>query len=294
MAHTWKESSILHLKKFLKSQGSAVYFQNRIIKVYLTSNSQADQFVKSLTGIEGGFEASLHIIWNAPRGELMELFQGITHVGVQVSHVRWTFLCKFSPGCFMLSFRATKAIVLYDYLHPSRTYIIASLKDRVTFDLLLRQTVSLSDINWDVLWDDLLDGFNNVRDNGDRPAMVDLVLQYLTLHLSRHRALTRELTGVDVYNPKTHRLEGHLVVNEGIVQGFSFSKVTTAFFLAEVTECSTLRHLELDSYQTDDMLHRWGVIQCWIISNSISKRIMSLVASRQSVKATVRTHTHPS
>lgn len=253
-AHTWQEPGILALEKALKSQGGTIDFQNRIIKVHLTSKSQADQFVKALTGIEGGFEASLHIVWNASRGELTELFQGITDAGVHVLHVRWTSLCKASQGRFELNFRTTKAIVLYDYPDPGKTYILTSLRDKATFGLLLHQPVSLSDINWDMLWDNLLDGMNNVRDNGDTPAMVNHVLQYLALRLGRHRALTRELTGIDVFSPETHRWEGHLAVAEGIVQGLSASKVPTPFFPAAVTECSTLRRLELDSYQTDDML----------------------------------------
>lgn len=252
-AHTWQEPGALAVEEFLKSHGGTVDFQNRILNIHLTSKSQADQFVKAITSIEGGFEASLHIAWKASRADLTELFQGVVDAGILLIHVRWTSAYTVSLGHFELDFKTTKAIVLHDYPHPSKTYVIASLKDKATFGFLLRQPVNMPDIIWDLLLDDLHDGINNIRDNGDKPLMVDHALQYLTLRLGRHKYLAQELTGIDVFS-QTHRWEGHLVVNEGSVLGLTFSMVPTTFFPAAVTECNTLRRLVLDSYQIDDML----------------------------------------
>ncbi|KAG0342745.1 hypothetical protein BG000_001605 [Podila horticola] len=252
-AHTWQEPGALAVEEFLKSHGGTVDFQNRILNIHLTSKSQADQFVKAITSIEGGFEASLHIAWKASRADLMELFQGVVDAGILLIHVRWTSACTATLGHFELDFKTTKAIVLHDYPHPSKTYVLASLKDKATFGFLLRQPVNMPDIIWDILLDDLHDGINNIRDNGDKPLMVDHALQYLTLRLGRHKYLAQELTGIDVFS-QTHRWEGHLVVNEGSVLGLTFSMVPTTFFPAAVTECNTLRRLVLDSYQIDDML----------------------------------------
>lgn len=100
------------------------------MSILLTSRSQAKQFIRSLEGIERGFEAFLLIAWKASRIELVNIFQDIAAAGVHVLHVRWISPDFVVHGPLELFSLENKLVALYDYPCPGDTYILCSLRER--------------------------------------------------------------------------------------------------------------------------------------------------------------------
>ncbi|KAG0024514.1 hypothetical protein BGZ82_010433 [Podila clonocystis] len=123
----------------------------------------------------------------------------------------------------------------------------------VTIGVLFHQPVNESEIDWKDLCDDFIDGFNdNIHAHGKTPAVISHDLEYLNLKLGRHRVM-RDISGIDVFDSKRFIWNGRLGVDNGIVYGLSGILVPRTFFHGAWLEQGMLRHLVLDSCQTDDM-----------------------------------------
>ncbi|KAG0094856.1 hypothetical protein BGZ93_006686 [Podila epicladia] len=123
-----------------------------------------------------------------------------------------------------------------------------------TIGVLFQQPVNELEIDWEGLCDDFNDGFNNnIHARGDEPAMIGNDLEYLNLKLGRHKVM-RDISGIDVFDSRRFIWNGRLGVDHGIVYGPSGILVPRTFFHGAWLEQGMLRHLVLDSYQTNDML----------------------------------------
>lgn len=254
--HSWQELSFSDVEDFVKSHGGTLNLQLRTIDIHLISKSQAEDFAQRLTLLERAFEVFIHIAWSSSRNELTEVVQDIAEAGVQVLHVQWIAPHTTSQIPYELNLGRTMLILLHDHPRQGNTYIICSLRLRTmaTIGVLFQQPVNESEIDWEGLCDDFIDGFNNnVHARGNKPAVIGHDLEYLNFKLGRHSVM-RDISGIDVFDSRRFIWNGRLGVDHGIVYGPSGILVPRTFFHGAWLEQGMLRHLVLDSYQTNDML----------------------------------------